>query len=269
MKRNKQKEEILLRKHCELDVWLRTKIQEEEVGKDGGMQDRRQDLAWHTNGNGGRRPKLVLQAAERGGKDGEAIPTELHLPHEFWLQGWTCPGTDVCLDKTHSEHVADLSLQPGMVWPSHIPDSSIPRAEQHCFKSSAPTSIHPCSLLKADLSSFLTCVFMGVTCRVRYLHPGPSTTSTLCLFYLRQSAVSEQLFILLEVLHFINHTFRLAELGFPGLILHNHNSWWLHLSFADPGELLPANQRAHPCWKDPRISSSPELPPARQASACT
>lgn len=110
MKRNKQKEEILLRKHCELDVWLRTRVQEEEVGKDGGMQDRRQDLAWHTNGNGGRRPKLVLQAAERGGKDGEAIPTELHLPHDFWLQGWTCPGTDVCLDKTHSEHVADLSL---------------------------------------------------------------------------------------------------------------------------------------------------------------
>lgn len=29
---------------------------------------------------------------------------------EHWLQGWTCPARDVCLDKTHSEHVADLSL---------------------------------------------------------------------------------------------------------------------------------------------------------------
>lgn len=53
-------------------------------------------------------------AAGRGGKDGEGTPTELYLPHEYGLQGWTCPGTDVSLDKTHSEHVADLSLQPGV-----------------------------------------------------------------------------------------------------------------------------------------------------------
>lgn len=59
--------------------------------------------------------------AGRGGKDGEGTPTELYLPHEYGLQGWTCPGTDVCLDKTHSEHVADLSLQPGMET-DHIPD---------------------------------------------------------------------------------------------------------------------------------------------------
>lgn len=66
------------------------------------MQDRRQDLAWHTNGNGGRRPsrKMMLQTAGRGGKDREGTPTELYLPHGYGLQGWTCPGTDVCQDKT-------------------------------------------------------------------------------------------------------------------------------------------------------------------------
>lgn len=70
--KHEKQEERLLRKHWDLDVWLRTRVQEEEVKKDGGMQDSRQDLPWHTNGNGGRRPrgKVVLQAAGRGGKDG-------------------------------------------------------------------------------------------------------------------------------------------------------------------------------------------------------
>lgn len=106
----------MLRKQWELDVWLRTGVQEEEVREDGRMQDMREggreDLAWDTSGSGGRRPrgKTVLQAAERGGKDREGTPTEVYLPHEYWLQGWTCSGTDVCLDKTHSEHAADLPL---------------------------------------------------------------------------------------------------------------------------------------------------------------
>lgn len=104
---------------------------------------------------------------------------------------------------------------------------------------------------------------MGVTCRVRHLHTGSSTTTTLSLLYLWKSAVSEQLFIFLEVLHFINHLFRLTKLGSQGLIFHNHNSWWLHFSSTDPRELLPARRKERPCWKNSTIStsqSSPSLP---------
>lgn len=54
-----------------------------------------------------------------------------------------------------------------------------------------------------------------------------------------QSTVSEQLFILLEVLHFINYSFRLTILGSQGLIFHNHSSWWIHLPSTNPHELLP------------------------------
>lgn len=50
----------------------------------------------------------------------------------------------LCPDKRHSEHVADLSYQPGKVWDGHIPDwLCTTGAEEHSFKSSALTTIHP------------------------------------------------------------------------------------------------------------------------------
>lgn len=74
----------------------------------------------------------------------------------------------------------------------------------------------------------------GVHCH----YVGPSEALDV-LEDLWQGTVSEQLLILLEVLHFINDAFSLAVLGSQGLIFHNHSSGNSHLFLTDSYELLP------------------------------
>lgn len=85
----------MLRKHWDLDVWLRTRVQEEEVGMEGCRTGGRIRHGTQTGmvvgGQGGRWRTRLLGGVEKMGR--VIIPQSYGcLPqHEYWLQSWTCP----------------------------------------------------------------------------------------------------------------------------------------------------------------------------------
>lgn len=84
----------MLRKHWALDVWLRTRVQEEEVGMEGYRTGGR---IWHGTqtgmevGQDGRWCSRLLGEVENMGR--VILPQSYGcLPqHEYWLHSWTCP----------------------------------------------------------------------------------------------------------------------------------------------------------------------------------
>lgn len=85
----------MLREHRALDVWLRTRVQEEEVGMEGCRTGGR---IWHgtqtgmvVGGQDGRWCSRLLGGVEKMGR--VILPQSYGcLPqHEYWLHSWTCP----------------------------------------------------------------------------------------------------------------------------------------------------------------------------------